>query len=104
MIVDCHTHVSFAGTEAETSAHIEAAQTVDACIVLAEAEEPCEKVNSKLAEYINKRLRGKPTPIDRRWSDMGYIRASPVGLEPLPGLLVFRFWRWRYSVVDRRNG
>ena len=35
MIVDCHTHVSFAMDDVETSEHLQAAETVDACIVLA---------------------------------------------------------------------
>jgi predicted TIM-barrel fold metal-dependent hydrolase len=54
MIVDCHTHINFAANDVETSAHLEAAQTVDACIVLATADGPSEEVNEKLSEYVNK--------------------------------------------------
>jgi predicted TIM-barrel fold metal-dependent hydrolase len=54
MIVDCHTHINFAADDVETSAHLEAAQTVDACIVLAAADRTSEGVNEKLAEYVGK--------------------------------------------------
>ena len=46
MIVDCHTHVrSFEGTE--ISEHLAAAETVDACIVLASHEGPRDEINRK---------------------------------------------------------
>jgi predicted TIM-barrel fold metal-dependent hydrolase len=55
MIVDCHTHISFtADDDVGTSEHIEAAQTVDICFVLASPDGPGEKVNKKLSEYVNK--------------------------------------------------
>jgi predicted TIM-barrel fold metal-dependent hydrolase len=54
MIVDCHTHIDFAADDVETSEHLEAAQTVDACIVLATADGPSEDVNEKLSEYVDK--------------------------------------------------
>ena len=54
MIVDCHTHINFTAGEVGTSEHLEAAQTVDACIVLANPDGPSEEVNKKLAEYVNK--------------------------------------------------
>ncbi len=51
MIVDCHTHVrSLNG--AETSEHLAAAETVDACVVLAGHDGPREEINRKLAEYV----------------------------------------------------
>ena len=51
MIVDCHTHIrSFEG--AEISEHLAAAETVDACIVLAAHEGPRDEVNRKVAEYV----------------------------------------------------
>lgn len=53
MIVDCHTHINFA-TDIETSEHLEASQTVDACIVLASPEGPSEEDNKKLSEYVTK--------------------------------------------------
>lgn len=54
MIVDCHTHVSFAMDDVETSEHLQAAETVDACIVLATANGPSEEANKRLSEYVNK--------------------------------------------------
>jgi predicted TIM-barrel fold metal-dependent hydrolase len=54
MIVDCHTHISFAADDVEPSEHLAAAETVDACIVLATANGPTEEVNNKLSEYVNK--------------------------------------------------
>jgi len=65
MIVDCHTHISCAADDVETSEHLAAAETVDACIVLATADGPpgygsglrrdkSEEVNKELAEYVNK--------------------------------------------------
>ena len=54
MIVDCHTHINFAADDVEASEHLAAAQTVDACIVLATANGPTEEINNKLAEYVNK--------------------------------------------------
>lgn len=54
MIVDCHTHINCAADDVEASEHLEAAQTVDRCIVLACSEGPSEKVNKKLSEYVSK--------------------------------------------------
>lgn len=54
MIVDCHTHISFAADDVEASEHLAAAETVDACIVLATANGPTEEVNNKLSEYVDK--------------------------------------------------
>jgi len=54
MIVDCHTHINFAADDVETSEHLETAQTVDTCIVLATADGPSEEVNEKLSEYVDK--------------------------------------------------
>ncbi|MCH8119814.1 MAG: amidohydrolase family protein [Planctomycetes bacterium] len=54
MIVDCHTHINCAGDDVEMSEHLAAAETVDACIVLAAADGPSEEVNKGLAEYVNK--------------------------------------------------
>jgi predicted TIM-barrel fold metal-dependent hydrolase len=51
MIVDCHTHVrSLEGTE--ISEHLAAAETVDACVVLATQDGVREETNRKLAEYL----------------------------------------------------
>ncbi len=54
MIVDCHTHINLATDDAETSEHFAAAETVDACIVLATLDEPGDDVNKRLAQYVNK--------------------------------------------------
>ncbi len=54
MIVDCHTHISSAADEVETSEHLQAAETVDACIVLAAATGPSEEANKRLSGYVSK--------------------------------------------------
>jgi len=54
MIVDCHTHINCAADDVETSEHLEAAEPVDVCIVLATAEGPSEEVNNGVSEYVNK--------------------------------------------------
>jgi len=54
MIVDCHTHINCAADDVEMSEHLAAAEMVDACIVLANADGPSEEVNKGLAEYVNK--------------------------------------------------
>jgi predicted TIM-barrel fold metal-dependent hydrolase len=51
MIVDCHTHIrSWSGAEA--SEHVVAAESVDACIVLARADDSREAANERLSEYV----------------------------------------------------
>jgi predicted TIM-barrel fold metal-dependent hydrolase len=53
MIVDCHTHVrSLDG--AEISEHLAAAETVDACIVLAAHDGAHEETNRRLSEYLGR--------------------------------------------------
>ncbi len=54
MIVDCHTHINCAAKNVEASEHLAAAETVDACIVLATAEGASQEVNKKLSEYVSK--------------------------------------------------
>jgi len=54
MIVDCHTHISFAADDVETAEHLEAAETVDVCIVLASADAPSHEANKRLSEYVGK--------------------------------------------------
>ncbi|MBN1508319.1 MAG: amidohydrolase family protein [Sedimentisphaerales bacterium] len=51
MIVDCHTHVR-SSNEADTSEHLAAVGTVDACIVLAGPDDSHETVNRRLSEYV----------------------------------------------------
>lgn len=51
MIVDCHTHVR-ASDKVEASEHLAAAETVDACIVLAMARGSRERANEVLADYV----------------------------------------------------
>ena len=54
MIVDCHTHIDCAAGDAEVSEHLAAAETVDACIVLAAISDSSEEANKKLSEYVGK--------------------------------------------------
>lgn len=54
MIVDCHTHINCEADDSTLSAHLEAAETVDVCIVLAEAGQASGKTNEKLSEYVGK--------------------------------------------------
>jgi hypothetical protein len=54
MIVDCHTHISFAADEVEAAEHLAAAEAVDACIVLAAANGPSEETNKRLSDYVNR--------------------------------------------------
>jgi predicted TIM-barrel fold metal-dependent hydrolase len=55
MIVDCHTHIHFAADDdVAASEHLEAAETVDACIVLANAAESSDDINKKLSGYVDK--------------------------------------------------
>ena len=51
MIVDCHTHIRSLD-EAETSEHLAAAETVDACVVLGMLSETREQTNRDVAEYV----------------------------------------------------
>lgn len=53
MIVDCHTHVrSLDGRE--ISEHLAAAETVDACVVLATPNGSREEINKRLSEYVTR--------------------------------------------------
>ena len=54
MIVDCHTHINCAADDSTFSEHLAAAETVDACIVLAEPADSSQEVNKKLSEYVGK--------------------------------------------------
>lgn len=58
MIVDCHTHIDCRADRPETAAHLAAAQMVDACVVLAGWEDGSEKVNQRVAEYVNSHKEG----------------------------------------------
>jgi uncharacterized protein len=51
MIVDCHTHIQ-TFSDKEVADHMAAAETVDACFVLAAAGGPREQVNRRVAEYV----------------------------------------------------
>ncbi|MDI6451194.1 amidohydrolase family protein [Anaerobaca lacustris] len=53
MIVDCHTHIRSLD-EAEISEHLAAAETVDACVVLAPPEGSRGEINKKLGEYVSR--------------------------------------------------
>lgn len=55
MVVDCHTHIKYAGFEKlDVSEHIEAAEVVDKCIVLASPDDDPEQANAQLSEYVAK--------------------------------------------------
>ncbi len=54
MIVDCHTHIHLASDDAETSEHFAAAETVDACIVLATTDSPSDEINKNLSQYVTR--------------------------------------------------
>lgn len=51
MIVDCHTHIRSLDEE-EISGHLAAAETVDACVVLATLGPNRDQINRMLAEYV----------------------------------------------------
>ncbi len=52
MIVDCHTHVRSLD-ETDISEHLAAAETVDACVVLATLDETRDRTNENLAGYVS---------------------------------------------------
>jgi predicted TIM-barrel fold metal-dependent hydrolase len=55
MVVDCHTHIKCAGREnLDISEHIEAAEVVDKCIILAAPDDDPDKANGQLSEYVGK--------------------------------------------------
>ena len=54
MIVDCHTHIDFDADDIAASEHLTAAETVDYCLVLAQADGQNEKNNKNLSEYVEK--------------------------------------------------
>ncbi len=51
MIVDCHTHIRSLSEE-DISEHLAAAETVDACIVLACLGQDHDQINGQLADYV----------------------------------------------------
>ncbi len=53
MIVDCHTHIQSAVREIDKDKHLDAAETVNACLVLAAGDGPSSDINEELSEYIN---------------------------------------------------
>lgn len=75
MIVDCHTHIRSLD-EAEVSSHLAAADTVDACVVLATLDEARGEANRKLGEYVSRHADrmvgfGVVDPIKDRIDDKG---------------------------------
>ena len=54
MMVDCHTHIDFAVAGADVSEHLDAAETVDVCIVLPTPAATGPETNRKLSEYVGK--------------------------------------------------
>jgi len=53
MIVDCHTHIRSLD-EAELSEHLAAAETVDACVVLATLDGSRDEMNRILGQYVGR--------------------------------------------------
>jgi hypothetical protein len=53
MIIDCHTHLRSLDST-DTSEHLAAVETVDACIVLASCNGPREETNRRLSEYVGR--------------------------------------------------
>ncbi len=52
MIVDCHTHIDLDKKDPDVSAHLAAAEMVDACMVLAFPGLDRQKCNQQLAQYV----------------------------------------------------
>ena len=53
MIVDCHTHIQDSVREVDKAEHLEAAETVDTCLVLAAGDGNSENINKELSDYVN---------------------------------------------------
>jgi len=55
MVIDCHTHINCQSTDSSLTDHLEAAEKVDACIILATtAPGKSRRINKELAEYVGK--------------------------------------------------
>jgi predicted TIM-barrel fold metal-dependent hydrolase len=55
MVVDCHSHIRCVGLrQVDVSEHLESAEVVDRCIVLASPDGPAEDVNNQLSQYVTK--------------------------------------------------
>jgi predicted TIM-barrel fold metal-dependent hydrolase len=54
MIVDCHTHINVGSENFDPTSHLEAAETVDACIVLPHKTDSSDQLNEQISEYVNK--------------------------------------------------
>lgn len=55
MVVDCHSHIRCVGLgQLDISEHLESAEVVDRCIVLASPDGPSDEVNSQLSQYVAK--------------------------------------------------
>ena len=54
MIVDCHTHIKCTSDNVGLFDHLSAAEMVNICIVLANADGSSEKVNEELSAYVSK--------------------------------------------------
>jgi len=80
MIVDCHTHIRSLD-EADISEHLAAAETVDACVVLATLSEARERTNKLLADYVGQHSErlvgfGVVDPIQDRIADADLVSLS----------------------------
>ncbi len=80
MIVDCHTHIRSLD-EAETSEHLAAAETVDACVVLATQDGTRDQTNRRLGEYVGRHRDrmvgfGVVDPTEDRIGDKGLVELT----------------------------
>lgn len=91
MIIDCHTHVRSLD-RGDTSEHLAAVETVDACIVLAAHDGPREEANRRLSEYVGQHKEkmvgfAVVDPTQDRLNDRGLASLTEkLGLE---GLVVY---------------
>lgn len=92
MIVDCHTHINRGGHDDSLSMHLEAAEPVDVCIVLADSGPGDEQLNEKLAEYVDK-YKGKMVgfaQVDPRKDNVGVDKlASMTEKAGLDGVVLY---------------
>ena len=95
MIIDCHTHINCAADDdIGTSEHLEAVQTVDACIVFPDG--PGNEVNKTLSEYVGK----------HKEKMVGFAVMEPVkGNVGIKGLTAIKEKQQRILLcLDRKDG
>jgi predicted TIM-barrel fold metal-dependent hydrolase len=93
MIIDCHTHIAEAGTEAQRHVWIGDSEAIESAIVLAEPhpEKDCGKVNRELAQYMKRHEKdlgfGIVNPVKEK-TDIRDLRAIRDDLR-LPGIVMY---------------